>query len=71
MPDSGSDGAYCMITYPRGLAIIINNEKFQAGSGLDDIPGTEKDGKALQHLFTNSAIVQNSRVCTAWTCLLW
>ena len=55
--DSGPDGAYRMRTYPRGPAIIINNEKFQAGSGLGDRPGTEKDGKALQYLFTSSGFV--------------
>ena len=55
--DSGPDGAYRMTTYPRGPAIIINNEKFQAMSGLPDRPGPEKDEKALQHLFTSSGFV--------------
>ena len=55
--DSGPDGAYRMSTYPRGSAIVINNEKFKAESGLKDRPGTEKDGKALQHLFTSSGFV--------------
>ena len=58
--DSGPDGAYCMSTYPRGPALIINNEKFQAKSGLPDRPGTEKDGKALQHLFTSSGFVTST-----------
>ena len=55
--DSGPDGAYRMSTYPRGPVIIINNEKFQALSGLPNRPGTEKDGKALQHLFSSSGFV--------------
>ena len=58
--DSGPDGAYRMSTYPRGPALIINNEKFQAKSGLPDRPGTEKDGKALQHLFTSSGFVTST-----------
>lgn len=43
-------GAYPMTTYPRGVAIIINNEHFEK---MPARPGTEKDGTALQHLFTH------------------
>lgn len=43
-------GAYPMSTYPRGVALIINNEHFEK---MPPRPGTEKDGKALQHLFTH------------------
>lgn len=42
-------GHYPMSTYPRGAAVIINNECFDK---MPPRPGTEKDGKALQHLFT-------------------
>ena len=55
--DSGPDGAYRMSIYPRGLAIIINNAKFE---DLPDRPGTETDGKALQHLFTSSGFVTST-----------
>ena len=52
--DSGTEevdlGVYPMTTYPRGVAIIINNEHFEK---MPSRPGTEKDGKALQHLFTH------------------
>lgn len=43
-------GVYPMATYPRGVALIINNEHFDK---MPARPGTEKDGKALQHLFTH------------------
>ena len=55
--DSGPDGAYRMSTYPRGPALIINNAKFE---DLPDRPGTETDGKALQHLFTSSGFVTST-----------
>ena len=55
--DSGPDGTYRMSIYPRGLAIIINNAKFE---DLPNRPGTDKDGKALQHLFTSSGFVTST-----------
>ena len=58
--DSSPEGAYRMSTYPRGPAIIIKNTTFQARSGLDDIPGTEKARNALQHLFTSSGFVTST-----------
>ena len=55
--DSGPGGAYRMSVYPRGPAIIINNAKFEE---LPDRPGTETDGKALQHLLTSSGFVTST-----------
>ena len=41
---------YPMCAWPRGPAIIINNEHFEK---MPSRPGTERDGKALLHLFTS------------------
>nr|QZX63197.1 caspase 3 [Halisarca dujardinii] len=42
--------AYPLTSHPRGPAIIINNEHFDK---MPSRPGTERDGKALLHLFTH------------------
>lgn len=48
---------YPMTAYPRGPAVIINNELF---AKMPSRPGTEKDGKALEHLFTHFGFVTST-----------
>lgn len=40
-----------MMSNPRGIALIINNEVFSPSADLKDRQGSEKDVEALERMF--------------------